>query len=103
MLNIIKVAVREIKELHLLAKQTSIVLHKGKYMSLLYLNILFLIVYIIPILYSMVIIGGTFIYGPIVLLGLLFTIPFILFVLWIRLKAYPVMKKNYLEKSGMSQ
>ncbi len=72
-------------------------------MSLMYLNWLFLIVYIIPILYSFVIIAGAFFYGPIVLLGLLFSIPFTLFVFWIRTRVYPVMKSNLLNGEILSK
>jgi hypothetical protein len=97
LLNVIKETVSEIKELSYQAKKTSNVPYKGKYMSLVYLNILFLIVYIIPICYSFIIIGGTLFYGPIVLLGLLFSIPFIFFVLWIKTKVYPVMRNNLLD------
>ncbi|MBT2678693.1 hypothetical protein J7E38_06730 [Bacillus sp. ISL-35] len=99
----IKEALSEIKELHHQAKQTKNAASKGKYMSLVYLNVLFLIVYVIPILFSFVIIAGVFFYGPIVLLGLLFSIPFTLFVLWIRTRVYPVMKSNLLNGESLSK
>lgn len=54
--------------------------------------------HLIPVLYTITVIAGAFIYGPIVLLGLLFSIPFLLFVALIKLKAYPTMKRNYLSK-----
>jgi hypothetical protein len=80
LINIVIDAINEIKDCWHLAKQAPSKVHKGTYLSLMYMNVLFLPVYLIPILYSIMILGGSFLYGPIVLLGLLFTIPFILFV-----------------------
>ena len=99
----IQEALKEIKELHQQAKQIEIIASKGKYRSLMYLNVLFIIVYTIPVLYSFVVIAGAFFYGPIVLLGLLFSIPFTLFVLWIRTRVYPVMKSNLLDGEFLSK
>jgi hypothetical protein len=103
LLKVINDAVSEIKELFYQSKQLSNASCKGKYMSLVYLNILFLIVYIIPIFYSIIIVGGSFFYGPIDLLGLLFSIPFIFFVFWIKTKVYPVMKDNFLDRNSLTK
>lgn len=54
-------------------------------------------------IYSLVMIGGAFIYGPIVLLGHILNIPFILFVLFIKVKAYPSMKENYLNGASINR
>ncbi|MCM3123826.1 MULTISPECIES: hypothetical protein [unclassified Mesobacillus] len=103
LVKVIKEALKEIKELHQQTKQIETVTNKGKYMSLMYLNVLFVIVYIIPVLYSFIVIVGAFFYGPIVLLGLLFSIPFTLLVLWIRSRDYPVMKSNLLNGEFLSK
>lgn len=76
---------------------------REKHLSLAYMNVLFLIVYSIPILYSFVIIGSTFFYGPIVLLGLLFSIPFILLVYWVKTRVYPAMKINFLNRDSLTK
>ncbi|WP_186580342.1 hypothetical protein [Aquibacillus kalidii] len=93
---IIGITIGEIIECKQVSNNSEDKTEKLKYLSLLVMNILFLLVYLIPIIYSFVIIVGAFIYGPIVLLGLLLCIPFILFVLFIKVKAYPEMKRNFL-------
>ncbi|WP_079506464.1 hypothetical protein [Mesobacillus jeotgali] len=99
----IKDAINEINELLLQAKQAESVASKGQYMALVYMNVLFMIVYTIPILYSFIVLCGIFYYGPIVLLGLLFSIPFILFVFLVKTKLYPVMKSNLLNGDSVSK
>jgi hypothetical protein len=98
-IDVVKLAVEEIRQCWQLAKNSETKLAKSAYMSLVYMNILFLPVYLIPILYTFVIIGGSLYYGSVLLLGLLFTIPFILFVLWIKVKVYPLMKQNLIKKN----
>jgi len=95
-IDVVVSTIDEIKECRRRSQDGESNLEKGKYTSLLMMNILFLPVYFIPIIYSLVMIGGSFFYGPIVLLGLIICIPFILFVGLIKAKVYPVMKENYL-------
>ncbi|MCA1321580.1 hypothetical protein LC085_16870 [Bacillus tianshenii] len=101
--DIIGMTVAEIKECKRRSKRSDSKADKAKYLTLVYMNVLFLIVYLIPVIYSLVMIGGAFIYGPIVLLGLILTIPFILFVLFIKVKAYPSMKENYLNGATINR
>lgn len=89
----------EIKECRGLAKDADTNRTKATYMSLAYMNIIFIPVYLIPLLYTFVIVIGAVFYGPILLAGLLFNIPFVLFVLWIKVKVYPVMKQNLINKN----
>ena len=96
--DVAKESVGEIKEYWGLTKQAEQIKDRKKYFSLVYFNILFLFVYLVPIGYLFVIIGGSIIYGPRILVGLLMFIPFILFILFLKKKAYPVMKENYLKK-----
>lgn len=91
--------VEEIKQCWQLAKSAETKKVKALYMSLVYMNSLFLPVYLIPLLYTFVIVGGAVYYGPVLLLGLLFNIPFVLFVLWIKVKFYPILKQNLLKKN----
>ncbi|WP_223592664.1 hypothetical protein [Neobacillus bataviensis] len=98
--DILKITANEINECKQKSRSAAAT-DKVKYIFLLIMNIMFFPVYLIPIIYSLVIVGGAFIYGPIVLLGLIFTIPFTLFILFIKLKAYPIMKANLL--NGISR
>jgi|GEM_PF-6498191 len=94
--DIFKVTINEIKECKQLSRSAATKTEKVKYMALISMNLIFFPVYLIPIIYSVVMIGGAFMYGPIVLLGLIFTIPFILFILFIKVKVYPLMMENFL-------
>lgn len=101
-INIIGMTIDEIKECKKMGNIAATKTEKSKFLALLIMNILFLLLYLIPIIYSFVMIVGAFIYGPIVLLGLLMCCPFILFVLLIKVKAYPEMKKNFLRVHNKS-
>ncbi|WP_121662317.1 hypothetical protein [Metabacillus litoralis] len=101
-ISIIGKTIEEIKECKKMGNIAATKTEKSKYLALLITNILFLLVYLIPIIYSFVMIVGAFIYGPIVLLGLIMCFPFILFVLLIKVKAYPEMKKNFLRAHNKS-
>lgn len=98
LIDVVEITINELKECWARSKNAETKKEKAKYLSLVYLNVLFFPVYLIPVLYTITVIAGTFIYGPIVLLGLLFSIPFLIFVALIKLKAYPTMKSNYLSK-----
>lgn len=97
--DVIMRTVEEIKGCLRLARDAKTNRAKATYMSLVYMNLLFLPVYLIPLLYTFVIVIGAIFYGPILLVGLLINIPFVLFVLWIKVKVYPVMKRNLLNKN----
>ncbi|UPG64027.1 hypothetical protein [Metabacillus endolithicus] len=67
-ISIIGKTIDEIKECKKMGNIAATKTEKSKYLALLIMNILFLLVYLIPIIYSFVMIVGAFIYGPIVLL-----------------------------------
>jgi len=101
--DVVKITIEEIKECRKQSLQANTNLEKWKYASLLMMNILFLPVYLIPVIYSIVIICSSFLYGPITLLGLVLCIPFIIFVGLIKAKVYPVMKENYLNGASVKR
>ncbi|MBU9720267.1 MULTISPECIES: hypothetical protein [Bacillaceae] len=97
-IDIIQVMLEEVKECWGDFKRANTKTEKSLFISLAYMNILFLIVYVIPMLSSLIIIGSSFVSGPLALIALLFTIPFMALVIAARLKLYPIVKQNYLKK-----
>ncbi|WP_216830397.1 hypothetical protein [Alkalihalobacterium elongatum] len=98
-IDIIKMTAAELKDCWKGVQEAETKVEKAKYMSLVYMNILFFPVYLIPLISSLFIIGSSFVYGPLLLFGLLFTVPFMLVVIVVMLKLYPKVKSNYLNSN----
>ncbi|RFB10239.1 hypothetical protein DZB84_23005 [Bacillus sp. HNG] len=60
--DIVKMTINEIKVCKQKSRSAGSKIEKTKYLTLVYVNILFLPVYLIPVLYSIAIIIGSFIY-----------------------------------------